>query len=129
MTVDTTKIIAERGKTHGNFMMQATTAQQLKHVMRTTPNWPDLHPQQREALEMLATKLSRLLHGSPQHVDHWTDAAAFLGLGSPVNFAPNAMPSAFSGGAVKPPPPRAVAPPAEFVTAFDQAMADKAGRG
>mgnify|MGYP003112821769 FL=1 len=74
-------LIAERGKTHGDFSTRAGTAQALKEVMSRGANWDDLPPSQREALDMIAVKVSRILHGDPSLADHWDDIAGYALLG------------------------------------------------
>ena len=69
--------LKERNKTHGNFAEQSATAQTLKDTMRIEAGWHNLMPDQREALELSATKISRLLHGDPNHIDGWHDIAGF----------------------------------------------------
>ena len=75
--VDIQSTLAERGKTHGDFSRQSQTAQSLKEVMRHTDNWENLLPHQREALELIATKISRVLNGNPVWHDTWHDMAGY----------------------------------------------------
>jgi hypothetical protein len=74
---DINRIIAEREKTHGNFPRQAKTAQSIKEVMRYTDNWEFMPEHQKEALELIATKLSRILNGNPAWHDTWHDIAGY----------------------------------------------------
>lgn len=78
MSID--EILNERQKTHGNFKDQAATAQALKIIMRSTPNWQKLTPEQKESLELITTKLSRIGHGDPNHKDSWDDIAGYARL-------------------------------------------------
>jgi hypothetical protein len=80
MRNDIQSTLAERGKTHGNFHKQSQTAQSLKEVMRQTKNWENLSQHRREALEMIATKISRILNGDPLHKDTWHDIAGYATL-------------------------------------------------
>ena len=70
-------IIDERQKTHGDFYRVAGTAQELKDVLRRGKNWKTLDDTQRETLEMIATKIARILSGNPHEVDHWRDIAGY----------------------------------------------------
>ena len=72
--------LAERGKTYGDFATKARFIQWLKAGFRATPMWPDLLPDQAEALELIATKLGRILHGDPYHLDSWHDIAGYAEL-------------------------------------------------
>lgn len=73
-------IINERQKTHGDYYRTAGTAQELKDVMRRGKNWKTLDDTQREALEMIATKIARTLSGNPYEPDHWRDIAGYATL-------------------------------------------------
>ena len=72
--------INERQKTHGDFYRVAGTAQELKDVMRRGKNWKTLDDTQREALEMIASKVGRILSGNAHEVDHWRDIAGYAAL-------------------------------------------------
>lgn len=73
----------ERKNQHGDWMAQAEKGFELKESMRASKNWNSLKPYQREALDMITVKISRILSGDPNHADHWDDIAgyAFLGKG------------------------------------------------
>ena len=75
-----TDILAERQKTHGDFYDVAMVAQELKDVLRRGKNWKMLDDAQREALEMVATKIARILSGNPHEPDHWKDIAGYATL-------------------------------------------------
>ena len=48
--------------------------------MRRGVNWKSLDDMQRETLEMVATKIGRILSGNPHEVDHWKDIAGYAQL-------------------------------------------------
>ena len=73
-------IIDERQKTHGDYYRVAGTAQELKDVLRRGKNWKTLDDTQRETLEMIASKIGRILSGNPHEVDHWRDIAGYATL-------------------------------------------------
>ena len=75
-----TDILDEREKTHGDFYCVAGTAQELKDVMRRGKNWKTLDDTQREALEMIASKIGRIMSGNPHEADHWRDIAGYATL-------------------------------------------------
>ncbi len=77
-TVD--KTLTARDKTHGNFRQQAMTAQYLKDFLHGIDGWKHLTPDQRESLETILTKISRILHGDPNHADSWHDIAGYARL-------------------------------------------------
>ena len=73
-------ILNERQKTHGDYYRTAATAQALKDEMRRGMNWTSLDDMQRETLEMVATKIGRILSGNPHEIDHWKDIAGYAQL-------------------------------------------------
>ena len=73
-------ILAEREKTHGSFMTTAAKAQQLKDSIHGGKNWEDLDDIQREALDMITTKIARILSGNHDEIDHWRDLANYAEL-------------------------------------------------
>lgn len=81
-------ILATRQKTHGNFLENAGLSQSLKDVIRSGRNWQKLTDMQKESLEMVALKISRILSGDQDFRDHWDDIVGYARLagdGSPTN--------------------------------------------
>ena len=77
MSTDVEAITAERGEQYGDFTDQAHIAQDLKDYMRLMPGWAYLQPHQRESLDMIQHKISRILNGDPNIVDSWADIAGY----------------------------------------------------
>lgn len=77
MTIPTTEILIDRAKIHGDFGENARLSQIIKELMHQTKGWKSLSMTQREALEMIACKISRLLSGDPHYADHWNDIAGY----------------------------------------------------
>lgn len=75
-----TDVLIERAKTHGDFYDVAAMAQELKDALRRGKNWKVLDDTQREALQMIASKIGRILAGNPHDVDHWRDIAGYARL-------------------------------------------------
>ena len=73
-------LIAERGKTHGDFGANAETAQSIKNAIRSAPNWNALSGSQQEALDLIATKIGRIMSGNPNERDHWADLSGYAEL-------------------------------------------------
>jgi hypothetical protein len=74
------KTLQERGSRYGDFSTHASIAQGLKEVMQSAPKWGGLQPDQREALEMVAHKIGRILNGDPDYADSWHDIAGYAAL-------------------------------------------------
>lgn len=78
---DVQATLNERGKTHGDFVAQARTAQELKQRIALDPVlWERLTADQRGALQTIMMKVSRILHGNPSEPDHWRDIAGYATL-------------------------------------------------
>lgn len=73
------EILVEREKTHGDFAMVSNVAQEIKGALR----WGsiELKPRQREALDLIATKMARIVCGDPNKSDHWEDIIGYAALG------------------------------------------------
>lgn len=76
-------ILQRRGQTHGDFSDNAQIALELRATMRAAPNYENLFPAQRLALEEIALKMARLLsEGAPiDFKETWDDIAGYATLG------------------------------------------------
>lgn len=70
-----TETLNERGKTHGDFTQNAGISQEIKRIIRLNDH--KLTDVQREALDMIVHKISRILAGDPNHADSWHDIAGY----------------------------------------------------
>lgn len=70
----------ERGKRYGRFTGHAAVTQALKSVMFNSRPDFGLAADQREALEMIAHKIGRIVNGDPDYVDNWADIAGYATL-------------------------------------------------
>ena len=73
-------ILAERGKTHGDYLVQASVCQELKRIVREGPKWVNMEDHQRDSIEMILMKISRVVTGDPSHKDSWLDIAGYATL-------------------------------------------------
>ncbi len=78
MTVENT--LENRNGCHGDYPQQAATAEALKNVMKAGKFWKMMTPVQRESLDIIAVKISRILTGNPNHADHWHDIQGYARL-------------------------------------------------
>lgn len=69
-----------RGATHGDYTHMSGIIQSIKAVMRSGESWARCSAAQREALELIATKIGRIVCGDPNHVDHWDDIIGYAKL-------------------------------------------------
>jgi hypothetical protein len=80
MSDSITDVLAERGKRYGQFKNHAQLSQLLKGVMQSRSSYQSLGADQREALEMIAHKIARILNGDPNYADNWVDIAGYAKL-------------------------------------------------
>jgi hypothetical protein len=75
-------ILNARGSNYGSFMQSSDTAIRIKGTMHSAVarNAVHLYPDQLQALDMIATKISRIVHGNPNHTDSWIDIAGYATL-------------------------------------------------
>lgn len=87
MTVDErtlASLLKERGTTHGCFSDNARNGQALRDLFRSSPKFATMPAVHREALDMMACKLSRILSGQSNVADHWADLAGYATLAREV---------------------------------------------
>ena len=78
--MDIKEVLAERGSRYGEFVDHAFITQSIKRAMVNSPNWKRLSDDMKEALEMIAHKMGRILNGDPEYIDSWTDIVGYAKL-------------------------------------------------
>lgn len=76
--IDTT--LQERGNRYGEYVEHARITQNIKRAMQDSPNWNALPDYMKEALEMNAHKIGRILNGDPMYGDSWHDIIGYTRL-------------------------------------------------
>lgn len=93
--------LAERGNRYGVFAEHARITQNIKRAMADSPNWAALPDDKKEALEMLAHKMGRILNGDPDYHDSWHDIIGYTKLVADTLEQPNGDTSSQDGGDLK----------------------------
>lgn len=75
-----TQTLEEREKRYGSFAGHAAITQDIKRAMSESRNWLELDDDQKEALEMIAHKIGRIVNGDPDYADSWHDIAGYARL-------------------------------------------------
>lgn len=70
----------ERGARYGDFTDHAIICQDLKNQMNNREGWSRLTPDKKQALEVIADKIARILNGDPEYKDNWHDIAGYATL-------------------------------------------------
>lgn len=79
---DVDTILNERATTYGRFVDVAEIAQEIKATIRIgdTNRSEELPADQIEALDMIASKIARILSGDSDYADSWIDIAGYATL-------------------------------------------------
>ncbi len=77
---DIKDVLEQRAGTHGDFVEVSWFAQSLKKEMRAYEGYDDLTSWQCEALDMIASKIARILAGNADEPDHWLDIEGYARL-------------------------------------------------
>jgi len=80
MTNQIEQTLQQRGDRYGVFKEHARISQNIKQAMSDSPNWNGLTCDKREALEMVAHKIARILNGDPEYDDSWVDIEGYTHL-------------------------------------------------
>lgn len=80
LTVD--HILDQRHQTYGRFIDLAEVAIELRSVIRKHMDMrgKTWEPDQEEALNMICSKIARIVNGDPNHLDSWRDIAGYATL-------------------------------------------------
>ena len=71
--------LQERGARYGDFSDHARICQKIKRAM-FSGNWERLSDVQKQALEVIADKIARILSGDPNYDDNWHDIQGYAKL-------------------------------------------------
>lgn len=74
------EVLKERGNRYGEFINNAKFTHFMKEEMRQAPSWSAMYADQREALDMIAHKIARIVNGDPDYADSWVDIAGYATL-------------------------------------------------
>lgn len=82
MTTDISSTLQERGSRYGSFDTHAQITQQLKFVINRAcfEQQKVLTASMKEALDMIAHKIGRIVNGDPHYADSWIDIAGYAQL-------------------------------------------------
>ena len=92
-------ILRERGGNYGDFFDNARIAQKLKSILREERYYAILPTLHKEAIDVMLSKVSRIMSGTWRYKDNWDDIAgyAMLIVKRIDNFTPATIPSTEAG--------------------------------
>jgi len=71
--------LKEREEKYGKFKDHSRISQNIKGAMNDG-RWGELSSDKKEALELIAHKIARVLNGDPDYADNWHDIAGYATL-------------------------------------------------
>jgi len=70
-----------RGETHGDYYQQCSLAEELKKAIRKhMPNPQFFRPTELHSLDLICTKISRIVTSTKRDPDHWHDIVGYATL-------------------------------------------------
>jgi hypothetical protein len=75
--MDVDEILKERRKSHGEYCRVSAMSQTLKNVLKAGDSYYQLNFAQKESIDMICSKLARIMNGDPDEIDHWLDIAGY----------------------------------------------------
>ena len=66
--------LKERGQRYGDFSDHAVIAMSIKRSIQKEKGWARLDDVKKQALDVIADKIARILNGDPEYKDNWHDA-------------------------------------------------------
>lgn len=78
MAEDVDRLLKARGSVYGPFEDNAMFMQALKELFRVQPGWRRMSDLHKEAFDMFAIKLGRIITGNdPNFLDNWADIEGY----------------------------------------------------
>jgi hypothetical protein len=77
---DVVQTLKERGNRYGDFSEHARICQAIKQQMMAQRSWELLPATHKQALEVIADKIARILSGDPNYADNWHDIQGYARL-------------------------------------------------
>lgn len=65
---------------YGKFKENTIVMQGIKDLMRSAPGWAAMSADKRESLDMIASKIGRIVFGNAENIDSWHDIAGYAKL-------------------------------------------------
>ena len=77
---DIREVLNERGINYGEFRDFAEIARMFKSIAHHSPSWERMSGVQKEGMDMVLHKVSRILNGNPNFMDSWVDIIGYAQL-------------------------------------------------
>ncbi len=74
------EILDEREPEYGSYQENADIIQRLKLVVRGHNGWHKISNDKKQSIDMICTKIGRIITGNPENQDSWDDIAGYAEL-------------------------------------------------
>ena len=74
------ELLNVREDMYGQYSVVSQISQDIKKVMKDSPNYKVMPAFARESLDMIANKIARILNGNYYHEDSWRDISGYAQL-------------------------------------------------
>jgi len=78
--MDIKETLNTREEQYGHYKIVGQISQDIKAVMKKSPNYLVMPPYMRESMDMIANKLARILNGNYYLNDSWHDISGYASL-------------------------------------------------
>lgn len=78
--MDIQDTLKERGSRYGDFKAQSIISQSFKIILHNEISAKGMTSDKVEALEMIFSKIARIINGDPDYKDSWVDIAGYATL-------------------------------------------------
>ncbi|MCP4091314.1 MAG: hypothetical protein GY746_16210 [Gammaproteobacteria bacterium] len=73
-------ILKQREQQYGSYAQKSLEIQVMKDVVRNSKNWNEMPAYMQESIDMIISKVGRVLNGDITHVDNFKDIAGYAQL-------------------------------------------------
>lgn len=75
---EVTNVVIARDSSYGGFSGIAETCQAMKDLARKCPSWQSLNSSEKEGIDMILHKITRILYSPKKIRDSWVDIGGYV---------------------------------------------------
>lgn len=74
---ETVQVVEKRDSSYGGFTKISEDCQKIKDILHAGASWENLHPSEKEGLEMIVHKICRIINSPMKIRDSWLDIGGY----------------------------------------------------
>jgi hypothetical protein len=78
--MEVNEILSQREQQYGQYNIVSDISQNIKAIIKDSPNYKSMPTYMKESLDMIANKMARILNGNYYLRDSWNDISGYSGL-------------------------------------------------